>query len=113
MSSALENWDTPLNQSGMHPKEFKILVRQKVVEKVSAGGIALPDTLTEKEQWKEALCQVLELGSRAFFDCPDDKPEPGDWVVTREYAGFKFTGKDGNEYHLINDKDVMAGWDDE
>jgi len=99
------------NKSGMHPVEFKVLIRQRKVETVSAGGIALPDSLTEKEQWKESLAQVVEMGSRAFFDCPDDKPEVGSWVVYREYAGFKFEGKDGDEYQLINDKDVMAGYD--
>ena len=102
-----------MNNTGIHPVEFKVLVEQQEVEKVSDGGILLTNETTEKEQWKVSVCKVLALGSRAFFDCPQDKPEVGDWILMREYSGFRVQGKDGGEYHLINDKDVMAGYDHE
>jgi co-chaperonin GroES (HSP10) len=104
------NWRKQLkNESGIYPVDFKVLVAQEKAEKVSAGGIVLVDETVEKEQWKVWQCTVVDIGPRAFSDHPSERiPKPGDSVIIREYAGYRIKGKDGEEYHIINDKDIMA-----
>jgi co-chaperonin GroES (HSP10) len=36
------------------------------------------------------------------------KPQPGDRVLISKYGGVVLTGKDGKEYRLMNDEDVIG-----
>jgi co-chaperonin GroES (HSP10) len=103
-----------MNKSGILPIDFKVLVKQEQVEEKTAGGIVLIKDVTEKEQWKVWKCQVVDKGPRAFSDHPESRiPSAGEWVVIREYAGYRIKGTDGEDYHLINDKDVLALWSEQ
>lgn len=100
-----------MNNSGIEPIDFKVLIRQEKVEQKTESGILIAPATVEKEQWKVCKAEIVDMGPRAFFDHPDERiPQIGDWVIIREYAGFKFDGQDGSEYHLVNDKDIMALW---
>jgi chaperonin GroES len=48
--------------------------------------------------WEEAAAR-----SPAFV-----KPQPGERVVISKYGGTLLTGKDGQEYRLMNDEDVVG-----
>lgn len=99
-----------MDQSGIRPLEYKVLVKPKIVEEKTAGGIYIPDTTKEKEKFAQQEGEVVAIGAIAFTD-PDwlDKPKVGDTVLFDKYAGGKpVEGRDGEEYRLINDKEIMA-----
>ena len=97
---------SPINKSGLHPVEYKVLVLQDTVENISEGGIVMPRETTEKEQWAETDAILIAIGGNAFKDWDGDIPVVGDRIVVRQYAGYKKKGKDGVEYQVCNDKDI-------
>ena len=100
-----------MNNSGIEPIDFKVLIKQEKVEDTTVGGIIIAPQTLEKEQWRVCKAEVIDVGPRAFFDHPPERtPGIGDRVIIREFAGFKFDGKDGEEYHIVQDKDIMALW---
>jgi chaperonin GroES len=99
-----------MNESGIQPVEFKVLVLPEPVEEMSKGGIILPKAAQEKEQMQQERATVVAVGPVAFTE-PDwgaIKPKAGDLVYMSRYAGKIAKGNDGKEYRLINDKDIEA-----
>jgi chaperonin GroES len=98
-----------MNQSGLQPLKYKVLVRPIEVESKTAGGIYLPDSAKEKEQFAKAEGRVIAVGEIAFTD-PDwlVKPKTGDLVLFDKYGGALVTGRDGERYRLINDEEIGA-----
>lgn len=101
------------NESGVYPTEYKVLVAPKSVEEKTAGGIILPDSTKERDQFAQQEGTLIAVSPLAFtYDgwagCEGMKPEPGDRVLFARYAGATIKGKDGKEYRLCNDKDIAA-----
>lgn len=101
------------NPSGITPTEFKVLVAPKPVEIKTKGGIILPDQTADSEKYAAVEGRIVALSHLAFsYATPeewgDKKPKPGQRILHAKYAGVRVKGKDGNEYLLINDKDVCA-----
>ena len=94
------------NSSGLHPVEYKVLIKQDAIEEMSEGGIVIAQQTLEKEQWAEVKATLVAVGGNAFSDWLGDKPEAGDRVVVRQYAGYKIKGQDEEEYQVCNDKDI-------
>lgn len=94
---------------GIRPVEYKVLVKPKKVEEKTAGGIYLPDQARDKEKFAKQEGVLVAVGAIAFTD-PDwlDKPKVGDTVLFDKYAGCTVEGTDGEEYRLINDKEIGA-----
>ncbi len=100
-----------INLSGLRPVEFKVLVRQHKVEEVSKGGIVIPDIVRDREQAAAVEGEIIAVSPLAFTyeKWPDElKPKVGDRVFFAKYAGMKVKGRDGEEYLILNDKDVAA-----
>lgn len=98
-----------LNNSGITPVEYKVLVLPETVEEVTQGGIVLPSQTVDAEQTAEVRCTLVSVGGMAFDDWKDEhKPAPGDRVMVAKYSGIICTGDDKKEYRLINDKDILA-----
>lgn len=95
------------NASGITPLEFKVLILPDDVDKVSAGGIYMPDIRHEREEWAQVRGTLVATGGRAFEDWPD-APSVGAEVYFAKYQGILVPGDDGKEYRLCNDKDVGA-----
>lgn len=99
------------NPSGIHPTEFKVLVRPMEVEN-KIGSIILPDEAKEKQEFvqQEGILVAISPAAFSFFedDARQKAPKPGDRVLYAKYAGFTRKGRDGVEYRIINDKDVCA-----
>lgn len=96
------------NTSGILPVEFKVLIKQDVVEKKSEGGIILTETTVERNQIAQVKGTVIAIGGDAFKEWEGIIPQVGDKVLTAQYAGVKADGKDNEEYRLINDNDITA-----
>lgn len=100
------------NESGINPKGWRILVKPQEVKKVSKGGIILTTEITEaREQMGNTTGIVIAMGKSCYADEPEPWCATGDKVIFAKYSGLLYTGKDGINYRMINDKDVTGTLD--
>ena len=94
------------------PVEFKVLVAPAEKERVTAGGIHLPEASAAKDDFAHEKGRIVAVSPLAFTysDWPDDgcKPRIGDVVHFGRYAGALVEGADGKEYRLMSDRDIGA-----
>ena len=101
------------NSSGMDPIGFRLVVKPRGKEKVSKGGIIIPETTADRQGDAVDRGEVVALGGMAFtgnsFQGWDGrKPEVGETVIFPRYGGMVFKGSDGENYRLLNDEDIPA-----
>lgn len=96
------------NSSGIQPAGHRILVLPDEVEKVSAGGIVIPENVSDKESLAVCEGQVIALGTCAYQDQANPWCQPGDRVVFKKFEGFVRPGLDGKKYRVIEDLHVWA-----
>ena len=97
------------NSSGIHPQEYKVLVLPKEVEHKTAGGLLLPESKIEKDEFGRRE-GVLVAVSRMAFTNPDwpDPPKVGDRVMFSKYNADEVQGRDGAKYWILKDTSIMA-----
>lgn len=87
----------------------RVLLKPKDVEKVTKGGIYIPDTIAEKERLATTVGRVVGIGPTAWYDFPGEPwCKVGDLVMYGKYGGKMVDAPDGNKYVLINDEDCLA-----
>jgi len=98
-----------MNNSGIYPVEYKVLIKPEIVERKTAGGIFLPESTKEKEEFAKSVGVIIAIGAICFTD-PNwlEHPKVGDKVLYDRYAGTLVEGIDGEKYRLINDKEIGA-----
>lgn len=97
------------NTSGFNPLDLRVVVRPEEVETVTAGGIHLPASRIDKDKYAQTSAVLVAAGDNAFKDWGDaTRPKPGDRVTMAQYAGKMHKGKDGLDYRICNDSDVLA-----
>ena len=87
------------------PLEDRVLIQIKEAESTTASGLVIPDSAKEKPQ--EGV--VIAAGP-GRFDGDDRVPmdiKVGDTVVFSQYGGTELK-YDGEEYLLLNSRDVLA-----
>ena len=87
------------------PLEDRVLIQIKEAESTTASGLVIPDSAKEKPQ--EGV--VIAAGP-GRFDGDDRVPmdiKVGDTVVFPKYGGTELK-YDGEEYLLLNSRDVLA-----
>lgn len=101
------------NTSGLQPIEFKVLIKpddvsdtDPVLKKAKESGFILAPS--EHEEAAQVKGTVIAVGGRAFHDFGDPSPKVGDRIYFAKYSGLVIAGDDGQEYRLMNDKDVAA-----
>lgn len=99
---------TTTNQSGIHPKGARILVRPTETKRTSSGGIIIPMTTAEKEDLASMFGHVIAMGPICYASEPEPRCAEGDYIIFAKYAGVIFKGDDGVTYRLINATDVVA-----
>lgn len=99
------------NTSGLEPVEFKVIVKPKQAEK-KVGSIHLPEQIVERDQHAAMEGTLVAVSPFAFtyeeWPAHARKPAPGDTVIFARYSGITQKGADGNDYRIMNDKDVVA-----
>lgn len=110
--AAARVFDRVTNPSGIEPIEYKVVVRPaKAIEKTK-GGIVLPEVVVERDQHAAMEGTIAAISPLAFTyeEWPKSarKPEIGDTVVFARYSGITLRGKDGDDYRIMNDKDIVA-----
>lgn len=104
-----------INKSGIFPTEFKCLIDPKPVEK-KIGSIIIPETTQDSEKYAQIEGRIVAVSPLAFSYASNEewsaagveKPKPGDVVLHAKYGGVRIKGKDGKEYLIVNDKDIIA-----
>lgn len=99
-----------INESGITPVEYKVLVLpDEIPEKTESGILYRPETAREKEQWAQVKGTCIAIGGNAFEDWQGNKPQAGTRILFAKYAGIRdIQGADGRKYQAINDKDIIA-----
>jgi chaperonin GroES len=89
------------------PLGDRIVIRPLEAEERSKGGIVLPDTAKEKPQEGIVVAvgkgRVLENGK---LQAPEVKV--GDRVLYGKYSGTEITTKEGEEYLIVREEDILA-----
>ena len=119
------------NLSGIEPLLNRVLIKPDPVEEVTDGGIYIPDNVTEQHQMAQATGTLVAVGPDAYvqerveihrivegqvklvetridrYD-PEHSPKPGDRVQFAKYGGLADIGADGEEYRVLNDRDITC-----
>ena len=95
------------NTSGIRPLGDRIVVKVQRLEKVTKGGIILPEEYADKKEMAQLEAVVMENGETADQQL-DYWPNPGDKVLITKYAGLLYTGKDGQEYRVVRCDDIVG-----
>lgn len=97
-----------MNKSGIKPLGRAVLVKPYTPER-KAGMIVLPDEVLARDQMIEIRAVVIEVGKYAWHDEPEPRASAGQKVLISKFAGHMVVGTaDGQQYRLINDRDVFA-----
>lgn len=113
MTSSAQTLDPVMNNSGIIPMDLRVLVLPDAAEKVTRGGIILPEDEVEKQEFAQCKATMVAIGENAFEEAAArssafTKPKPGDRVLIAKYGGIIIKGDDGVKYRLMNDEDVTA-----
>jgi co-chaperonin GroES (HSP10) len=101
-----------INTSGINPVGHRLLVLPEEVEELSEGGIIIHvGGQKDREQLAQIRGTVVAMGTTAYSDQKDAWCKVGDFITFGKYSGLIYKGeetKDGKEYRVINDLDVVA-----
>lgn len=103
-----------MNNSGINPTEYNVLIEPKTTEEVTAGGVILSQSIQNLDQNAQTKGVIVAMSPMAFInpDWPEDAqlPQVGDAVSYARYAGAssKIEGMDGVEYIIVKDKEITA-----
>lgn len=109
------------NASGIYPLTNKVLVKPETEVKKKDSLIELPEDVKERHRAGQNVGTVIAVGltcyleeKRLFGVSPSAfRVEPGQRVIYAKYAGYQFTGKDGETYRLLYDNEIAAVCDPE
>lgn len=89
------------------PLGDRVLIQILEAENKTKGGIVLPDTAKEKPQEGK----VVAVGKGRTLEDGTVKPlevKVGDKVLFSKYSGTEVTTKEGEEYLVIKEDDILA-----
>lgn len=97
------------NKSGIKPFGRAVLIKPYTPER-KESIIVLPDEALQRDQMVEQRAVVVEVGKFAWHDEPEPRASAGQKVLVSKFAGYMVKGTaDGEQYRLVNDKDIFAG----
>lgn len=107
------------NPSGIRPVEYKVLIDPTPIES-KIGSIILPDGVKDKEQFAQIKGRIVAVSPHAFSyedaaaweRAGVETPKPGQIALYGKYLGIKVKGKDGKDYLIVSDKDIIATVED-
>ncbi len=90
----------------LRPLHDRVIVKRMEEERMSAGGIVIPDSATEKPIRGEVLAvgngKILENGEKRALDI-----KVGDMILFGKYSGTEIK-VDGEELLVMREEDIMA-----
>lgn len=103
-----------MNDSGILPQRYNVLVLPVEVEAKTQGGIYLPPSKVEKDEFgrKEGILVAMSPMAFTWPDWPEDAadklPKVGDRVIFGKYQADEITGRDGQKYWLMKDENIAG-----
>lgn len=100
----------PINESGILPLEYFVVIKPDEVEKQTKGGVYLPDQTLERNNQAQMTGILVGIGPLAFMYEVDNAriPQMGERVAFGRYSGHTLKGRDGIEYRVLKDGDLTA-----
>lgn len=96
------------NKSGIQPVGRAVLVKPYQPERKN-GLIYVPEEAERGMQMVDQRAIVIEAGPEAWSGEAQPRALPGDKVLVSQFAGYMAKGTlDGEQYRLVNDKDIFA-----
>ena len=95
-------------EGGFEPGNNKVLDCPDPVPKYSAGGIAFPKDLVEREEFAQIFATLVAIGPDAWKDRKTACAVVGDRVMIAKFTGQLFSGPDGRRYRVIHDTDIIG-----
>jgi len=90
----------------LRPLHDRVIVKRMEEERVSAGGIVIPDSATEKPVRGKVLAvgngKILDNGEKRALDI-----KVGDNILFGKYSGTEVK-VDGEELLVMREEDIMA-----
>ena len=90
----------------LRPLHDRVIVKRMEEERMSAGGIVIPDSATEKPVRGEVLAvgngKILDSGDKRTLDI-----SVGDTILFGKYSGTEVK-VDGEELLVMREEDIMA-----
>lgn len=107
-----------INTSGVYPIRDLILVKSEEDVSSYKGTIIIPQGAEEKERMAQIYGLIVAMGQTCYaFEREQYKIEmgikPGDRVQFAKYQGLVIKGKDGIQYRMLRDDDIMAKVDND
>jgi len=91
----------------LQPLADRVIVKPLDAEETTKGGIVLPDTAKEKPQEGEIVAtgkgKRLEDGGTQALEV-----KIGDRILYGKYSGTEISAKDGGEYLIMKEEDILA-----
>jgi chaperonin GroES len=90
----------------LRPLHDRVIVKRMEEERMSAGGIVIPDSATEKPVRGE----ILAVGNGKILDNGEKRPldiNVGDTILFGKYSGTEVK-VDGEELLVMREEDIMA-----
>ncbi|MEW5757897.1 MAG: co-chaperone GroES [Candidatus Omnitrophota bacterium] len=91
----------------IQPLGDRVLIKALEAEEKTKGGIVLPDTAKEKPQEGKVVAvgkgKTLDNGSIQTLEV-----KAGDKVLYGKYSGTEITTKEGEEYLIMKEEDILA-----
>ena len=101
------------NTSGLMPLGRAVLIKPYQPDR-QGGLIELPDSVKATGAMVEQRAVVVAIGDCAWDDEKSPRAQPGDKVIVTKFAGYMAVGtEDGQQYRLVNDRDIFARIDKE
>ncbi len=103
------------------PLLWRVCVQPYKRSSVTEGGIALPEEYMDKTKYLTMVGKLVSRGTFAYqaqttsglnFSDEARAPQVGDWVLYGKYAGQRIVMKDGREFIIMNDDEIIAVIDD-
>ena len=93
--------------SSIRPLRDRVVIQREKEEKISSGGIVIPDTANAEKPTKGRVCFVGEGGLTKEGALIPMTLKVGDKVLFGRYSGTEVK-IDGTEYVIMKEEDVLA-----
>lgn len=92
------------------PQLWFVLIKPYEGQAESAGGIVFADETLDHQKTLSMVGQIVDMGPRAFTDdrFQGSECKIGDWVVYATYTGKKISMRDGREFLIMNDDNILG-----
>ena len=96
------------NESGLKPLGVAVLIKTYEPER-KGGVIEIPEQVQSRSAMVDIRAIVVEVGPSAWHDEPSPRAKEGDKVLVTKFAGMMAKGPaDGQQYRLVNDRDIYC-----